>query len=517
MSVPKRKRFDKRRAKSHGLFRAGSVLSVLILQVVFIVILARVVQQYAWQFYFFIEILSALLVFALVSDTDHNRQFWVVILLALPGFGFILYFFWGSERKDFSDHETLRGIEEKAKNRLPDNKEELEALGSVHPNKIQLARFLARDGFPVYQNTSVRYFPVGDDMEEAFLEDLKAAKKSIFLEYFIIYNGEWWQKIEDVLVTKAQEGLDVRLLIDDFGSLFMDVNEMKKELGKSGIRLYSFEPIHRRIMSLSFNYRNHQKITVIDSTVAYTGGVNLADEYVNRIVRFGHWQDSAVRLEGEAVWSLTNIFLAMWENCSRSSEDHSEDFRPLYGTGDKGYVQPFSGGPHRAPDNPVEGVYTRMINKARDYIYITTPYLILDERMKASLIEAAMSGVDVRIITPRIYDKWYVYMVTVSNYGKLLEHGVKIYEYVPGFIHEKDVVSDDECAICGTINLDYRSLYIHHENGVFFCDCPVVAQIKENILRIMDKCEEITYERWKKRPRRQKLAQMVLKVFSPLF
>ena len=238
---------------------------------------------------------------------------------------------------------------------------------------------------------------------------------------------------------------------------------------------------------------------------------------MNRIVRFGHWQDSAVRLEGEAVWSLTNIFLAMWEQCSRSEEEHAMDMRPRYVMEDKGYVQPFSGGPHRSPDNPVEGVYTRMINKARDYIYITTPYLVLDERMKASLIEAAMSGVDVRIITPRIYDKWYVYMVTVSNYGKLLSHGVRIYEYLPGFIHEKDVVSDDECAICGTINLDYRSLYIHHENGVLFFDSPVVGEIKANILNIMEKCEEISLERWKKRPLRQKLSQMALKVFSPLF
>ncbi|MBR3306344.1 MAG: cardiolipin synthase [Lachnospiraceae bacterium] len=517
MEKIKRRKFDKRRAKSHGIIRAGSVLIALTLQVLFIVLLAAYLHDYAWRIYFFIEILSALLVFALVNDTQHNQQFWIVIILALPGFGFILYFFWGSERKNFDINSRIRKTEAEAKKRLPENREVLEELASIHPNKIQIARYLARDGFPVYNDTSVKYYPVGDAMEEEFIKDLRKAEESIFLEYFIIYNGEWWQRIEDVLVEKAREGLDVRLLIDDFGSLFMDVGKMKKELGRSGVQVYSYEPIQKRFASLSFNYRNHQKITVIDSTVGYTGGINLADEYVNKIVRFGHWQDTAVRLEGQAVWTLTNIFFTMWEQCSKKKELVPENYRPKRSPSDTGFVQPFSGGPHRTPYNPVEGAYERMISKARDYIYITTPYLVLDEKMIDQLIGAALSGVDVRIITPRVYDKWYVYMVTVSNYGRLIQGGVRIYEYVPGFIHEKDVVSDDECAICGTINLDYRSLYIHHENGVFFCNSPVVGEIKKNICDIMEKCEEITYEKWKHRPLIQKLEQWVLHIFSPLF
>ena len=515
--IPKRKKFDKRRAKSHGLIRAFTVLAALLVQLGLIMALAFFLHAYAWKVYFFIEILSGFLVFSLVNDTEYNRQFWIVIVLALPGFGFILYFFWGSERTNFSVHERMRQSENRAKKRLPENGETLIQLEEIHPNKIQLARYLARDGFPVYRNTTVKYYPVGDAMEEEFIEDLKAAKHTIFMEYFIVYNGEWWQRIEDVLIQKASEGLDVRLLIDDFGSLLMDVHTMKKELGQNGIRMYSFEPIHRRFTSLSFNYRNHQKITVIDSNVGYTGGVNLADEYVNRIVRFGHWQDSAVKLVGDAVWSLTNMFLAMWEQCSRSVEENADQYRPQLSPPDEGFVQPFSGVPHRAPLNPVEVIYTRMINKARDYIYITTPYLVLDERMKSCLIDAAQSGVDVRIITPRSYDKWYVHMVTISNYGRLLEYGVRIYEYLPGFLHEKDVVSDDECAICGTINLDYRSMYIHHENGVLFSNSPVVDEIKQNITMIMKQCEEISLEKWLKRPIRQRFVQWLLKIFSPLF
>ncbi|MCR4938193.1 MAG: cardiolipin synthase [Lachnospiraceae bacterium] len=514
-----KRHFDRRRAKYLGIVRAASVILVVVLQVLFIMALVHWMTTDGVKVYLAVEILSVLVAFGLVNDEEYNQSFWIIILLVLPGFGFILYFFWGSRRSDFLVNSGLRKREQAMFDRLPHNKWQLEELRQVHPNKIQISRYLAYEGFPVYQHTKTKYYPIGnEDMVADILNDMRAAKESILLEYFIVYDGSFWQDIEEVLKEKAAEGVDVRILIDDFGSIFMDPGEMKRVLRKSGIKVESFKPIHKRISSINFNYRNHQKIISIDGTVGYTGGCNIADEYVNRIKRYGgdEWKDSMVRLEGDAVWTLTNIFIMMWEDSTGKTEENIEKFEPKWRSGDTDFVQPFSGGPHKAPYNPVEGAYLRMISKTRDYVYITTPYLVLDERLRYSLIEAAKSGVDVRITVPKIYDKWYVYMVTVSNFGSLLKNGVRIYQYDKGFIHEKDMVSDDECAVCGTINLDFRSMHIHHENGVFFSRSKVVEDIKKNIEDVMENSSEVKYEEWRRRPVLQRMMQFFFKITSPL-
>ena len=283
-----------------------------------------------------------------------------------------------------------------------------------------------------------------------------------------------------------------------------------------GIDLVIYNPIHKRVSRLSFNFRNHQKITVVDGNIGYTGGMNLADEYANYIERFGYWKDTGVRLEGQGVWSLTNIFMEMWEVSQKNFTFDYEKYRPTIRKESRGFVQPFAGGPHRNPDNPTEGAYTRMINKARDYVYITTPYLVLDQNMMSDLINAANSGVDVRIIVPAIYDKWVVYMVNVSNYGKLIEAGVKIYEYEPGFIHAKNVISDDECAICGTINTDYRSFYHHYECATFLSEVDAIADMKEDFLKTQEQSREILYDQWASRPLGQKIMQSTFKLLTPM-
>lgn len=506
---------DKRKAKYYGIIRIATVLLSLILQIVMVAALIAFLKQYAMGIYLLLEIFSMIVVFGLVNEDEYNRQFWIVIITVLPGFGFILYYLWGSQAKDRKLHKRLQEIEINMKEHLLQNPETAEEFEAVHPNKVQISRYLQRDGYPVYEDTDVTYYPLGDDMEEDFMRDLRNAKESIFMEYFIIYNGEWWQRIREILVEQAAKGVDVRILVDDFGCLYMGVYKLKKELKKDGIKLCSFAPLEQRMESLSFNYRNHQKITVIDSTIAYTGGVNLADEYINQLDRFGHWKDSAIRMEGAAVATMTGIFLEMWQQAG-GEETEIENYMPRWETKGKGFVQPFSGGPHRNPHNPVYGVYGRMVDKARDYVYITTPYLVLDYHLRCQLLQAVESGVDVRIITPHRYDKWYVYMVTVSNYGRLLERGVRIYEYTPGFIHAKNVVVDDECAVCGTINLDYRSMYLHHENGVFLANDQSVLAIKEDFLKTLEQCEEIRYDQWKKRPLGQKIVQGILRVLSPL-
>ena len=314
----------------------------------------------------------------------------------------------------------------------------------------------------------------------------------------------------------VQEGVEVRLLFDDFGTLRINTHAFRKDIRNRGIEMSIFNPIHRGVTKMSFNYRNHKKITVIDGNIAYTGGFNLADEYANYIERFGHWKDSGIRLCGDGVYSFTCFFLDMWRVANKSAEINDVDYRPDIHLLEEGYVQPFMGGPHRNPHNPTEGAYTRMINKARDYIYITTPYLVLDQSMREDLTSAALSGVDVCIIVPKIYDKWYVYMVNVSNYGKLMEAGVHIYEYQPGFIHAKNVIADDECAICGTINTDYRSFYLHYECGVFLSEMDAIKDMKADFLKTLEQCEEMDLVTWSKRPVGNKIMQAALKVLSPL-
>ena len=252
----------------------------------------------------------------------------------------------------------------------------------------------------------------------------------------------------------------------------------------------------------------------VEDTLFY--GFNLADEYANYIVRFGHWKDTGIRLYGEGVWSFTCMFFEMWRMCNPKENLCYNDYRPKMQVKEDGYVQPFSGGPHRNPDNPTEGAYTRIINKARDYIYITTPYLVLDQTMRNDLISAAGSGVDVRIIVPGIPDKWYVYMVNVYNYGKLMQAGVRIFEYTPGFIHAKNVIADNECAICGTINTDYRSFYLHYECGVFLSEISAIADMKEDFIKTQKQCKEMNLTEWSKRPISHKIVQFGLKILSPL-
>ena len=509
-------KMDKRKAKYHAFIRVGTVLAVFFMQIILIWNMVVYLQMHAANYYLALEMLSVLTVLLLLNDSDENQQTWLVILLVFPGFGFILYYLWGPPRRKSKLHKRIRQREAEMKARLLNDSNVEEEFAKIHPNKVQIARYLERDGFPMYKGTKMKYYPSGEAMEPDFMKDLENAKESIFLEYFIVYDGDWWQRIFRILEAKVEEGVEVRLLVDDFGSLSINNRELRKEIISKGIQICFFAPIDSRISSLSFNYRNHQKIAVIDSTIGYTGGINLADEYINAIVRFDYWKDTAVRLEGAAVWSLTNTFLEMWEESVSGEEPEPERWKPKYHTEDDGYVQPFSGGPHRNPNNPVEGVYLRMINKARDYVYITTPYLVLDNKMMDTLRQAAASGVDVKIMVPHVYDKWYVYMVNVSNYGRLIKSGVKVYEYMPGFIHAKNVISDDECAVCGTVNLDCRSMHIHYENAVFFSENQAVGDMKEDFLDCLEQCEEISYEEWTKRPLWKKMIQSILRLHSPM-
>lgn len=504
------------RSKYYGIIRSVTVGIAFLLQIVIMILLAVYLMRYSIIVYFALEFISVITVFALVNNAESYKMSWIIIILVIPVAGLFLYFQWGRRRVNSKYFKHFRETDAQMIKSLKQDMNVARDLEIRHPNKVQISRYLRKEGFPIYNNTQVVYYETGEAVISAMIEDIKHAKKFIFMEYFIVSDGKVWRDILEVLTQKAKEGVKVRLLFDDFGTLKINTHAFRKDIEDRGLDMCIFNPIHRDVARLSFNYRNHQKITVIDGNIGYTGGFNLADEYANYIVRFGYWKDSGLRLYGEGVYSFTCFFLDMWRISNKESSIKDEDYKPEIKVNEQGYVQPFMGGPHRNPHNPTEGAYTRMINKARDYIYITTPYLVLDQKMIEDLTSAAESGVDVRIIVPKVYDKWYVYMVNVSNYGRLMEAGVSIYEYEPGFIHAKNIIADDECAICGTINTDYRSFYIHYECGVFISEIDAVKDMKEDFIKTLDRCIQIDIGTWEKRPLRHKIIQSILKVLSPL-
>jgi len=346
---------------------------------------------------------------------------------------------------------------------------------------------------------------------------LKKAEKFIFLEYFIIEEGVMWNSILDILKQKAEEGVDVRVIYDDAGCIFKLPYGYNKKLESMGIKCRVFNPLVP-LLSSRINNRDHRKIAIIDGHTGFTGGINLADEYINEYEKFGHWKDSAIMIKGEAVWSMTVMFLSMWNYLDGSNEDFNKfkpDIEPLEESCKDGYVQPFA-------DNPLDDetvgeiVYLNLINKARRYVYITTPYLIIDNEIITALTSAAKGGVDVRIITPYCGDKWYVHEVTRSYYRTLIESGVKIYEYTPGFIHSKTFVVDDEYGVVGTINMDYRSLFLHFECGVWMYKCRTIRDIKKDFNDTLKMCREITIEELNEIKWYKTLERMILRIFAPL-
>ena len=408
-------------------------------------------------------VLSILAVLIIVSrQTDPGYKIaWIIPILLFPAFGWLVYLLCGGNKLSARKRRKMQGMDRTMLEQLErDYKaEELRPFGADAVNQTRYLEHYAR--CPVYTNTYTHYFPLGDDVFPAMLEELRKAEKYIFLEYFIISPGIFWDSMVEILKEKHAAGVDVRVIYDDVGSLnTLPMNYARKFEAETGIPCCCFNRF-KPVISIRMNNRDHRKLCIIDGKVGFTGGMNLADEYINRRVRFGHWKDSAILLRGEAVWSMTVMFLSMWDYCSGWEEDF-DLFRPesmprLPGSG---WVQPYTDTP-LDHEKVGQAVYLNMISRARDYIYITTPYLIVDVATNTALCNAAKAGVDVRIITPHIPDKRSVFEVTKAHYPPLLEAGVKIYEYTPGFIHAKNFVVDGRYATVGTVNLDYRSLFLH--------------------------------------------------------
>lgn len=484
-----------------------------------------------------LRLIGILIVLNIVRTSRHLAAdlMWIFLILLFPVFGTGFYLFLGANILTSKSIWRFWGAERDSKKYYHEaDDEELirRACEDFPAASGQIHYLTGHAGFPVYENNEngFDYYPLGDDGFPVILEELMKAQKFIFLEYFIIARGQMWDRMHEMLKQKAAEGLDVRVLYDDMGSFSTLPMSYAKTLQAEGIRCIPFNRISP-VLGAIMNHRDHRKILVIDGKTAFSGGINLADEYINAIVRFGHWKDNVIRVRGAAVWSYTVMFLTNWQALSNEEEDFTQ-FKVLpeepvssaaaenpvssavsenpvssalaeskKASGENpeardGYIIPYSDMP-LDEDHVGQDVYMNILNEAKDYCYIMTPYLILDNEFVNALGLAAARGVDVRIITPGIPDKKTVFGVTRSFYESLIQQGVRIYEYTPGFVHAKVFVSDDRAATVGTINLDYRSLYLHFENGTCLIGSKKVLDVKRDVTLTLEKSAEVPADKAK--------------------
>lgn len=489
-----------------------------------------IIAQCAWlvvallhlyQNYYVFDLIMLLVSYGLVlyiinkQDNPAYKLIWIILLLIIPIVGAALYLMFGNKKPSKSMRQRMN---QELSRTEPFLKQDSKIFDQVEDKRVmrQMSYTYSVSHYPVYQNTSATYFPSGEEAFEVIKEEMKKAKHFIFFEYFIVQEGEMWDSLLEIMEQKVKEGVDVRVMYDDVGSVSLLPFGYFKKLEKKGIRSVAFNPFVP-FLSLVMNHRDHRKILVIDGHTGFSGGINIADEYINKKERFGYWKDTAIMLKGEAVWNMTMMFLQMWNSCKKT-DDSFEAFRPHVWHPEPflsdGFVQPYGDSPldeHLVGEN----VYLNIINNATDYVYIFTPYLIIDNEMMTALCIAAQKGIDIRIVTPAIPDKKSVFLLTQSYYPQLIDAGVRIYEFTPGFIHAKCFVCDDEIATVGTINMDYRSLYLHFECGVYLYQNQAVMAVKEDAIHTMEQSREITREDCKK-DNFTKLYQSILKVLAPL-
>ena len=497
--------------------RTGLVLLLFLIQAGLLVSVMLWLQE--WQAHVFggsavLTVIAVLVV--LNADLDPSAKLtWMVVMVMAPVFGAIFYWY---TRRDVG-HRMLKTVvterQMQSRNQIDQDPAVLGRLRDQEPGAAGMARYVRRSGcFPVYDGTDTVYFPSGEAMFEEILRRLEAAEKFIFLEYFILDEGYMWDSILDVLKRKAASGVDVRLMYDGTCEFALLPRDYPKQMEKFGIKCQVFAPLEP-FVSTHYNYRDHRKILVIDGCVGFTGGVNLADEYINRYEKYGHWKDTGLMLVGPAVASFTVMFLQLWSADLRCPEYHKFLNQNVPKTDAAGFVMPYSDSPLDR-DLMGEQVYIDLLNRARRYVHIMTPYLILDQQMESALCYAARRGVDVRIILPGIPDKKIAYYLAKTHFATLYQAGVKLYTYTPGFVHAKSFVVDDTEAVIGTINLDYRSLYHHFECAVYLHGADAIADMESDFLQTQRSCRRVTRESIRDEKWTVKLAGFVLKTIAPL-
>lgn len=500
---------------SKMLRRVLTVIPAAAVQALWILLLVKWLSPYAAYITLALSVAAVLLVLFIIIKRDETayKILWLLVILTVPVAGALLYLLFGNRRTARPLRKRLRRVQEAGQPApLPCGEMPFEGEKRME----QTVRWLEhKTGYPLMRAEDVRYYPLGDAMYPDMLTDLRAAKKTIYLEYFIIEPGEMWQSIVDILAQKVREGLDVRVMYDDLGSISTFNFSNALALEKLGIRCVTFNPL--LALKGTANYRDHRKMLIVDDAVAYSGGVNLADRYINREHPYGHWKDTGFRLTGAPVRSFTHMFLTFWNAFSLQKEEPMP-MPPAAAAAEPaaqdGWVLSYYDSPLNS-EATSNRLYIDLLSQATDYAWFFTPYLMLGDDLLDAMLAAAQRGVDVRIIMPGIPDKKLIFRMSRSFYQVLLTGGVKIYEYTPGFVHAKSLVCDDRAATVGTVNLDYRSLFLHFENNSLFYRGSIVARVKEDFLATQSQCRAVEACDTKRYSRRW-IVDGVLRIFAPL-
>ena len=513
-------------AKLFKVLKSRTVLVglAILIQAAWYILFLRQLTSYSVFINGFFRILSVVIVLYLIRK-DENSAYkiaWIILIMLIPLLGGILYVLVGNKKPSKKIAQKMAVVKDGMKDTMKQNEEILAEVRAQNANVAGSMNYLGTLGrYPVWKHTAVKYFPIGEEMFASMLEDLKKAEHYIYLEYFIIEQGIMWNSILEILEQKVKEGVEVRLIYDDVGCVDRLPIHYTKLMENKGIKCMAFNRFVP-FLSLAMNNRDHRKILVIDGYIGYSGGINLADEYINEKARFGHWKDTGVRLLGEGVFNLTIMFLEMWsvdKNLRNMPLELFEKYLDIVPDKESepgdGFIMPYGDSPL---DNEAVGeqVYMDILYTAKDYVHIMTPYLILSNEMITALTYAAKRGVDVKIIMPHIPDKWYAFVLAKTYYNELLDAGVKIYEYTPGFVHAKVFTSDDEKAVVGTINLDYRSLYLHFECAVYLYQNEEIPSIEEDFQETLAKCQEVLPSDYKRQKFFDRMAGRVLRILAPL-
>ncbi len=492
------------------------VIFLLAVQIALVVAISYFMQEYLALAYAVVQVAALFLAIRIYNEPGElsYKLIWFILLLLAPPVGMILWFLWGGAAQKRHLLQNGKRVPDEPGSVRKRSALAVERLKRQLPGWSRTANYLCRRNFQLYQDTRVTYLPEGALLLRELIEQAKKAERFIFLEYFILAEGRLWSELEKILCAKAHEGVEVKIIFDDFGNIKRFRGETIDRLRDAGVEVFIFNPVHEYVNRLYFNYRDHRKIACFDGDVAYTGGVNIADEYANLIERFGYWKDSGIRLEGEGAWGLTASFIHMCINIGGVMHNEHDYYRPHTPVRSEGFCQPFTDGPQNNPDNPAEDVFLQMISSARRFLYITTPYFIPDESVMRTLCIAGDGGVDVRLMLPGKPDHWYADWVAESYFGDLLAHGVKIYRYTPGFLHAKSIMVDREAAFVGSVNMDYRSFELHCECGVMVYGAPMIESLLEDMDAIVDQSHLVTAEEWAKRSVVRRVLEPLLRLFA---
>lgn len=499
----------------------GAIL--ILIQFALVFGLCYFLSDYSHYIYGFSIVLSAALIVYEVNRQSEPgfKLTWVMLIAVIPIFGAMLYIVLRYNHVGKKINDNIDMVKNNTALYTEQDSSTLDILADEYPEELGISKYIYNNSrFPTYTNSAVRYYSLGDEMFEGIKESLLTAEKFIFIEMFIINpKGRMWNEILDILKQKAKNGVEVRVMYDGMGCLGLLKSDIIDELIGYGIKCKIFSPI-MPLLSTYQNYRDHRKIIIVDGKTAFTGGVNFADEYINERVRFGHWKDNGVRIFGRSASGFTAMFLQMWnayavkvdeDDYKKYIKDSSADDL----TENDGYVIPFADSPNRA-DRFGERMYINILNSARKYVHITTPYLVLGADMIDALKFASKRGVDVKIILPHIPDKPYAFWLAGTYYKELISAGVKIYEYLPGFVHAKMSVSDDKRAVIGTINHDYRSLYLNYECAAYLIGVSEIKEMESDFNKTLDLCELITVEQYKKRSVFKRFLGSIIRLIAPL-